>query len=82
MTGAEELTDRYGPNPQDVGAEDGTEDDFGDLIHDAVQILGLDTDRVPDDLWQAIQDAATNTDATDMDGFLDAILAVLPTTPL
>lgn len=29
------LITLHGPNPQEVGAEDGTEDDYGDLLNDA-----------------------------------------------
>lgn len=48
------LTDLYGDRPQDVGVEDGTEDDFGDLINADLPfaVLGY----VPDDYDTDLED--------------------------
>lgn len=55
------LTSLYGVNPQDVGKEDGTEDDFGDLMTDIAFALAYENDDVPNDLIQAITDSRAET---------------------
>jgi hypothetical protein len=60
------LVVAHGPNPQMVGAEDGTEDDFGDLVHDAALRLGLDPEEMTDEEWQDFQDTAAGCQSTTM----------------
>lgn len=56
---ARELYPVYGDRPAAVGAADGTEDDFGDLLCDVLTRAGV-YDAVTEDQarWDAVQDAA------------------------
>lgn len=75
-TGAEILRERYETDdPREVGAVDGTEDDFGDLLVDAVQTVGRDFDSLTDAELGTVHDVAV--EATTMDDLLDRILAAL-----
>ena len=67
---AAELERQFGPDPQVVGAEDGTEDDFGDLLTEAALLLGRDPEEMPDEAWQRFQDAAAACPETTMVGWL------------
>lgn len=65
------LITLHGPNPQEVGAEDGTEDDYGDLLNDAWDFLGYGD--FEDARWQRFQTAAQNSTATSMEVWLAEI---------
>lgn len=71
------VRETYGDNPQAVGAEDGTEDDFGDLIADTLNALGLVDDREPeydDAAWQRADDAATYCDSESLEEWARVLL--------
>ena len=71
VVGAADVLERqFGPDPQAVGAEDGTEDDFGDLLTEAALLLGRDPDAMEDEEWQRFQDAAAACPETTMVGWL------------
>jgi hypothetical protein len=63
---AARLEQVYGPNPQDVGAEDGTEDDFGDLLSEAAEFLHENVEDV--------EDAALDSEATRMEAWLTDLM--------
>lgn len=66
-----DLISTYGVFPQEVGREDGTEDDFGDLICAVAEILGIDSeDQV---VWDRVQNAAAASTAQTMSKFIDEI---------
>jgi hypothetical protein len=74
------LIERYGEDPQEVGAEDGTEDDFGDLISEAVSGLGYDAEAMFDTdpaRWERVQEAASVSVTTDMTTWLGELAAAL-----
>lgn len=73
---AAELVERHGPDPQMVGADDGTEDDFGDLITDAATLLGRDPEAMADDDWQHFQDVAVECRSTTMIDWLAHLAAI------
>lgn len=75
-----ELVGIYGSDPQAVGAEDGTEDDFGDLVCDAVELLGYPFETLSDETWDHVQDVAAAAQATTMDGWLAIIDAAIKAT--
>lgn len=77
---AAELESIYGPDPSAVGAEDGTEDDFGDLICEAVQRLGYSLEELSDEAWQHVQGVAAASQTTTMTGWLAAVEAALAQT--
>ena len=54
----------YGSDPSEVGAIDGTEDDFGDLIGDCVTSLTGGDDELDDATFERVQDAAQDTPLT------------------
>ncbi len=66
---AEQLRETYGPDPSDVGAIDGTEDDYGDLLNDVWDALLPDCDQ-DDELWQDFQKVALDSRATNWDAWL------------
>jgi hypothetical protein len=65
---AEELAAIYGPDPSLVGAADGSEDDWGDLLVDAATRLGVDLEDV--EAWEHFQAVAIECRATTMDAWL------------
>lgn len=70
------LEATYGPDPQEVGAVDGTEDDFGDLVSEAAKLLGRDPDAMGDEDWQHFQDVAVECRSTDMAGWVAHLQAI------
>jgi hypothetical protein len=71
---ADWLRGIYGDNPQEVGLEDGTEDDFGDLINDTLVRLGVsDPTALPEETWERVQDAAGDSQATTMEQWIHDI---------
>lgn len=61
------LQERYGLNPQDVGAA--SEDDFGDLLHDAWLGLGHPEDQF-DETWRLFEEVASASRATTFPAWL------------
>lgn len=77
---AERLVETYGDDPQEVGAEDGTEDDFGDLLSEAIKGLGYDAEALIDTdeaRWERVQEAASVSTETDMSTWLGELAAAL-----
>ncbi len=72
---AEELAAVYGPNPQDVGVEDGTEDDFGDLLSDAWAGLGGPDEY--DDRWDRFGQIAAESTCTTYEPWLAELRVAL-----
>jgi hypothetical protein len=77
LAAAKRLADIYGSDPSAVGATDGTEDDFGDLINDALSELGRPCDTLDDKAYDHVQAVATECRATTMPEWLDHIEAAL-----
>lgn len=65
------LIAAHGPNPQEVGAVDGTEDDYGDLLLDVAEYMGYYYEDDP--VWQRFQEVATGSTATDMATWIEDI---------
>ncbi len=72
---AAELTTQWGNDPQRVGAEDGTEDDFGDLISDAARLLERDPDLMSDEDWMHFQEVAAGSRSTTMRAWIEELAA-------
>lgn len=76
---AARLAEEYGDDPQDVGAEDGTEDDFGDLVSDLADFLfGFEPS---DSQFSAVEEAATDYEGTTMLGLIEHVASVLGLDP-
>ena len=73
----DELAARYGQWVQDVGAEDGTEDEFGDLCSEVYAQFGGDHEDNP--AWQHFLDVATGNRATTWDAWLAPLEATITT---
>ncbi len=73
---AERLIDVYGPDPQEVGAIDGTEDEYGDLLIEAAELLGHPFETMSDEDWQHFQNVAANAQATGMREWLEVLAAI------
>lgn len=71
-----ELAEHHGPNPQEVGAADGYEDDWGDLVYDAAVALGHAPETMSDADWQHFQDVASNCQATNMAAWVAHLEAI------
>lgn len=71
------LQEMYGPDPTLVGAEDGTEDDFGDLIVDALDALGHDYTELSDEDANHAEDVASACRATTWPEWLAHLEAAL-----
>ena len=69
------LRESYGADPQEVGAEEGTEDDYGDLLSETYALLG--GNDADDLLWQHFQDVAIASRCTDWDSWLAELSAAL-----
>jgi hypothetical protein len=68
---AARLAEVYGPNPQDVGAVDGTEDDYGDLLGEALEhSLGLTVEDLSTEAYDRLQSAADSEATTMIDWLL------------
>jgi hypothetical protein len=72
----DELREAWGDNPQLVGAEDGTEDDWGDLICDAACVVGLDPETMSDEDWDHFQLVALESRATTLTAWLAPLEAL------
>lgn len=72
---AAKLVEAWGPDPQKVGAIDGTEDDWGDLLCQAAEALGIDPGAVDDEEWQHFQDVAYACRETTMRAWLGQVAA-------
>ena len=72
---ARSLVRAYGVDPQAVGVLDGTEDDYGDLLLDAAELLDVDVDD--DETWQHFQDVAGECRATNMRAWLEHLAAAV-----
>lgn len=70
------LVAAYGDDPQQVGAQDGTEDDFGDLLLDVAEELGRPVDSMSDEDWQHFQDVAANCQSTNMGDWVAHLEAI------
>ncbi len=73
---AERLTEVYGPDPSKVGAIDGTEDDWGDLINEAAEGLGFDPEAMSQDDWDHFQNVAAECRSTNMADWLAHLAAI------
>lgn len=91
MAALDRVRDVYGNDPQAVGVEDGTEDDFGDLISETLAALGahpLDSDDPLEpgtptgDAWERVQAAAPYCDAEDLTDWARVLLAVWNSDPV
>jgi hypothetical protein len=75
---AKELRDAFGTeNPQTVGATDGTEDEFGDLICSVANQLGIesDDDGSGEEQWRRLDLAIGESEATTWSGLLADVRA-------
>lgn len=61
---AVELAREFGPNPQQVGATDGTEDEWGELLVAAAMELELQPEHMPEAEWHHFQDVANACQST------------------
>ncbi len=73
---AQRLIEIYGPDPQEVGAEDGTEDDYGDLLLDAAEEIGWPYESMSDEEWQHFQQVALDCRSTNMQDWLAHLAAI------
>lgn len=75
---AARLAEHYGPDPGLVGAEDGTEDDYGDLLCETYEALVGPMDGTEDDaLWQHFQQIAGRSRCTTYEGWLAELQATV-----
>jgi hypothetical protein len=65
------LVELYGDSPELVGSKDGTEDDYGDLLTDALLALGGVFEDLTEEQWQAFEDAAHDSTAKTMAGWVE-----------
>jgi hypothetical protein len=69
-----QVRETWGDDPQAVGVEDGSEDDFGDLVSETFEALGFDLDEAGDDTWQRALAAATYCDSENLEEWARVML--------
>lgn len=73
------VRETYGDDPQAVGSEDDTEDEFGDLVAETLAALGVvnpfdDDDDDDDAAWQRAVDAGTYCDSESLEEWARVLL--------